>query len=98
MEHAGLLHTTRRAISYNVILAAIAKVLVRLKQRWKKMVISNSTSEAAYAVLKKHLTTRQIRLVLDDLAKVPGSVSFRETVSKLIYIHSIQAGKGKEEL
>jgi hypothetical protein len=55
------------------------------------MAVSNDTANKVYEVLKKHLTGRQIRLILDDLTQVPGNQSFRETISRLIYIHSIKA-------
>ena len=55
------------------------------------MAVSNDTANKIYEVLRKHLTTRQVRLILDELTQVPGNHSFRETISRLIYIHSVKA-------
>lgn len=61
------------------------------------MVISKDTAAGIYSVFRRYLTARQIRLILDDLAQVPGNQSFRDTVSRLLYIHSIRTAAGKED-
>ena len=55
------------------------------------MVVSNNTAERMYEVFKKHLTAKQMRLIFDEMAQIPGNQSFRETVGRLLYIHSIRA-------
>jgi hypothetical protein len=61
------------------------------------MVISKDTADGIYTVFKRYLTARQIRLILDDLAQLPGNQSFRDTVSRLLYIHSVKTAIGKED-
>ena len=52
------------------------------------MVTSRDTIEKIHGVLARHLTGRQIRLILDDLTMVPGNQSFRETVIRLQRYHA----------
>jgi hypothetical protein len=52
------------------------------------MVAPYDTTMGIYAVLTRYLTSRQIRLVLDDLVNVPGNKSFRDTLVRLQHIHA----------
>jgi hypothetical protein len=62
------------------------------------MVVSNDTALSIYNSFKRYLTARQIRLLLDDLAQIPGNQSFRDTITRLMHIHSIKAAVGKEDV
>jgi hypothetical protein len=60
------------------------------------MVVSHATAERIYEAFRRHLTAKQIRLLLDDLVQIPGSPSYRDSVNRLLSIHSLRAAKGKE--
>jgi hypothetical protein len=53
------------------------------------MVVSEMTAEMIYRVVRKHVTDRQMSYILKDLMEVPGNVSFRETVVKLMNIDAM---------
>lgn len=59
------------------------------------MVTSHDTIAKIYQVLARHLTFKQIRLILDDLTMVPGTASFRDTVIRLQHFHMDHITKGK---
>jgi hypothetical protein len=60
------------------------------------MVTSHDTISKIHQVLARHLTGRQIRLILDDLTMVPGNQSFRETVIRLQRFHQTWAAGERE--
>jgi hypothetical protein len=53
------------------------------------MVVSELTAEKIYQVVRKHVSERQMGSILKDLMEVPGDVSFRETVVKLMNIDAL---------
>jgi hypothetical protein len=53
------------------------------------MVVSELTAEKIYQVVRKHVSERQMSYILKDLMEVPGNVSFRETVVKLMNIDAL---------
>jgi len=55
------------------------------------MATSHDTVEKIHQVLARHITGRQIRLILDDLTMVPGNQSFRETIIRLQRFHQTWA-------
>ena len=61
------------------------------------MVISYNTVEKVHKILARHLTQRQIRLILDDLTMVPGNHSFRDTIIRLQRYHAEWAA-GKSDV
>jgi hypothetical protein len=63
-----------------------------------KMVTSHDTITKIYQVLARHLSFKQIRLVLDDLTMVPGNASFRDTVIRLQHHHADWISRGKTDV
>jgi len=61
------------------------------------MVASRDTIEKIHQVLARHLTGRQIRLILDDLTMVPGTHSFRDTVIRLQRFHQTWAAGERDK-
>jgi hypothetical protein len=53
------------------------------------MVVSELTAVMIYRVVRKHVSERQMTYILKDLMEVPGNVSFRETVVKLMDIDAL---------
>jgi hypothetical protein len=53
------------------------------------MVVSELTAMMIYQVVRKHVSERQMNYILKDLMEVPGNVSFRETVVKLMNIDAL---------
>ena len=51
------------------------------------MVVSYDTAIEIHRAFTRHCTARQVRLVLEDLANIPGNRSFRETVLRLQHVH-----------
>jgi hypothetical protein len=62
------------------------------------MVVSNDTALNIYNSFKRYLTARQIRLLLDDLAQIPGNQSFRDTITRLMHLHANKVAEGKDDL
>jgi hypothetical protein len=60
------------------------------------MAASNDTVLGIYTVLRRYLTGRQIRLILDDMAEVPGNQSFRDTIIRLQTLHANKSAGSKE--
>ena len=51
------------------------------------MVVSYDTAIEIHRAFTRHCTARQVRLILEDLANIPGNRSFRETVLRMQNIH-----------
>lgn len=47
------------------------------------MAASNSTVANIVLVLKKHVDEPTLKLILDDLSKIDGNQSFKDTIEKL---------------
>lgn len=54
------------------------------------MVASHETVEQIYMVVRKHVTGKQMELILRDLLEVPGNKSFRDTIGRLADIDGVE--------
>lgn len=54
------------------------------------MAISHQTATSAVAAMRRHCTDEQLEKVLKDFGEIPGSRSWRETVTMLQREHDYQ--------
>ena len=59
------------------------------------MVASQDTVEAIARVVRAHVDGPTWRRILEDLARVPGNKSFRETIQRLITFAQDATGEEK---
>jgi hypothetical protein len=58
------------------------------------MTMPQDTAKEIYATLNRHLTGKQIYMVLLDLSTAQGSKFLRDTVGILLELHAGKNGKG----